>query len=620
MPSESAPQTPRRPWTLLLGPGTSLTRCLPVLEALAQDQAEAPAAIEQIADWSDLFACMDEVGSMLIDADQFGLEHLGLLKAFLKRFPSWDLALMGRDAATRPLKELLRLDQVRWVPAPMDIDTMVWLLQPPTQLYGDRSRRASARPLAAHPVTTLPDTPTSPPAPPAFTRGSVPVDSPPGNIPPGYVTRSTDDNAMWEEASPPALPSEPAPSSDADTGALATYEIPRAEPDPTETDEGRPAEFAPSGRGELSSRLQAGEADADPELNEETEAQLLAEVERILVGNSESQGATMTALAPARSAAPAMESPKPSAPQFDTAPLTEAAETLQPDLESVAAELAPLQELSPAEPQVVSEEQLDADADLDPSKLSELAAVSELAEGSEIGGEFVQEPAQPPLMPAPFFKHQVADLADIVQCVDMGLDQAAEDLLDPDSQVGVRLAARFEQLCGEVARLRQYTRTLSFMASPPGAGEQTFDLAPMLEEMLTMRRSEVDAPRYLIRTPDGLPLRSDKLLLTQALDALLFLCHASAGPGGTVRVDGRLVDDEDMPIQVSIRFPAGQLADLEPNEIVQPYALRRTLPELGPNSLAAATGILRGQGGDVELVKEPRGGLEWLIRLPRAGA
>jgi hypothetical protein len=42
------------------------------------------------------------------------------------------------------------------------------------------------------------------------------------------------------------------------------------------------------------------------------------------------------------------------------------------------------------------------------------------------------------------------------------------------------------------------------------------------------------------------------------------------------------------------------------------------LPELGANALAAAGGILSGQGGRLELRAESGGGLEWVLHLPAA--
>lgn len=252
----------------------------------------------------------------------------------------------------------------------------------------------------------------------------------------------------------------------------------------------------------------------------------------------------------------------------------------------------------------------------DPLDLGAFSALGDEAQDALGAPELPPEPGpaedDSPQRPAPYFRNQVADLADLVQCIDHSLEAAC------DAEDGDELVLRLEDLRLEVARLSQFTRTLSFLAAPPGPGSQRFDLAPMLGEMLTARGSEPEAPRYLIRTPEGedaLPVRSDRVLLTQALDAVLFLGHWCASPGGTLRVDGRLVEDE---VRVSIRFPAGALADMNLGRILEPYGLRRRLPELGANALAAASGILQGQGGRLELESDGDGGLEWLLHLPAA--
>jgi hypothetical protein len=221
---------------------------------------------------------------------------------------------------------------------------------------------------------------------------------------------------------------------------------------------------------------------------------------------------------------------------------------------------------------------------------------------------------EPPSPPAPYFRNQVADLADLVQCIDHSLEIA--DAAEEDDEKVMRL----EELRLEVARLAQFTRTLSFLAAPPVVGTQRFDLAPMLTEMLTARRSEPDAPRYLIRTPDvedSLPVRADRVLLSQALDALLYLSHWCASSEGTVRVEGQHLDASD-EVQVSIRFPADELSDMKVGQILEPYGLRRRLPELGANALGAASGILQGQQGRLDLRRHGNGGLEWLLHLPAA--
>ncbi len=225
-----------------------------------------------------------------------------------------------------------------------------------------------------------------------------------------------------------------------------------------------------------------------------------------------------------------------------------------------------------------------------------------------------------PQAPARYFRHQVADLADIVQCIDLGIDRAAEEAAGSETTEATAVATHLDELRAETVRLRQYTRTLSYLVSPPMRGDGVFDLAPMLEEMLTMRRSEPDAPRYLLRTSGELPLRADKQLLSQALDALLFLAHKGAGEEGTVRVDARLEEgiEVEAEVQLSIRFPAGLFSDISPARLLEPYALRRLLPELGANALAAAAGILRGQGCSLGLSQESSGNLEWVVILPCA--
>lgn len=263
------------------------------------------------------------------------------------------------------------------------------------------------------------------------------------------------------------------------------------------------------------------------------------------------------------------------------------------------------------------------------------AGIEDVEESAELEGASPEAPAPPPLAvaltesrvvppfppPPAYFRSQVADLADLVQCVSLELDRARDEAIRDGAVTAAAEARRLENLAAQVARLRHFTQTLSYLAAPPPVGNQLIDLEPLLQEMLSSRRGEPDAPRYLLRSSGSLVIRSDKRLLTQALDAILFLSHHGAGPNGTVRVDARAdeasVADVRGSIHVSIRFPAGPVRDVEPERIREPYALRRVLPELGANALAAAGGILAGQGGSLDLRIERGGGLEWLVRLPR---
>jgi hypothetical protein len=54
--------------------------------------------------------------------------------------------------------------------------------------------------------------------------------------------------------------------------------------------------------------------------------------------------------------------------------------------------------------------------------------------------------------------------------------------------------------------------------------------------------------------------------------------------------------------------------------IFTPYALRRVLPNLGPNALAAAQAIVVGQGGSLTLGFLDKGRASWRLELPVADA
>lgn len=227
-------------------------------------------------------------------------------------------------------------------------------------------------------------------------------------------------------------------------------------------------------------------------------------------------------------------------------------------------------------------------------------------------------PSSPPAPASEPFRAQVADLADIAQRIEFSvqaLREASEDLDDAPAD-----PRALDALTGDVARLIQFARTLGYVVSPPGPGSQLVDLTEMLELFLSeIRGSGPDAPRCLLRSNGTLRVRSDRQLLSQAFDALFFTARNAAGRGEIVRVQARR-DDEAIPplARVSIDFPAGKLRDVPAATLLEPYALRRVLPDLGPNSLAAAARILQGQGGSCRLEPQARGRLEWMVTLPLA--
>lgn len=221
--------------------------------------------------------------------------------------------------------------------------------------------------------------------------------------------------------------------------------------------------------------------------------------------------------------------------------------------------------------------------------------------------------------PPESFRAQVADLADIAQRIEFslqGLREAHEESSPPSST-----SSEVETVGREVARLVQFARTLGYLVSPPGPGVQRFELTEMLEVFLSeIRSGGPDAPRCLLRSNGPLLVRSDRQLLSQAFDALFFLARSAAARGEIVRVQARRDEDSEPPTaRISIDFPAGRLLEVPTEAIVEPYRLRRILPDLGPNALSAAVRIIEGQGGQCRLEPQSRGRLEWTVTLPLAG-
>jgi hypothetical protein len=285
-----------------------------------------------------------------------------------------------------------------------------------------------------------------------------------------------------------------------------------------------------------------------------------------------------------------------------------------PDIEDLRALAGGSQRGSPAAQPAAVRPRPQPDEEL--AEIEDILSGAEPPRGAALRPERALEEQAPPaaapaapsarLEPPPaYFKDQVADLADIAQRIQLSLEAAG------DGKRGEVL----ERVGPEVERLLQFTRTLGFLVAPPAPGAQEFDLSEMVEVFLAGTPKTADSPRLLFRGGGELPVRSDRALLAQAFDAFVFLAQNCAGKGEIVRLQTRAEGDL---CALSIQFPAGPLAELEPERILQPYGLRRAVPKLGPNALAAATGIVAGQGGRALLERVGHGRLGWRIELPRA--
>lgn len=201
--------------------------------------------------------------------------------------------------------------------------------------------------------------------------------------------------------------------------------------------------------------------------------------------------------------------------------------------------------------------------------------------------------------PPSWYRAQIADLADIVQGLDLSYQalRESQEELPEEAQTAMDLAS--ERFGGEMFRLVQFTRTLGAVSAAPGRGLHQFELATLVEEQLAgLAGSTPESPRFLFRSEGPSSVQCDKLLVYQALDAILHLADACSAPGDSVRVS---VVTDGGSVTALVDAPAGPLHGLHPAEILEPYSFRRLLPSIGPNALAAASRILDGQGGSLVL-------------------
>ena len=254
-----------------------------------------------------------------------------------------------------------------------------------------------------------------------------------------------------------------------------------------------------------------------------------------------------------------------------------------------------------------------APAHLDPELQREIAAILQRPETPSTSTPPAPAPAEP-ASPAPFFRRQVADLADIAQRLRFSLERCRE-ATDVQEESDGEGTSPIEDLDLELLRLQQFTRTLGYTASPPSRGRQGVDLQLMLEEQLTSLTADAPQPLIQFAGAEPLPVEADKGLLAQALDAVLFLALSAVGPDGTLLIEAAA---DGARARVTIAFPAGPIAGLAPATILEPYGLASVLPELGPNALSAARGIVRGQEGSLTLSAGPEDHLLWVLELPLA--
>jgi hypothetical protein len=209
----------------------------------------------------------------------------------------------------------------------------------------------------------------------------------------------------------------------------------------------------------------------------------------------------------------------------------------------------------------------------------------------------------------PHLREQIAVLADIAQRLELSFGALRETKRAPEGEL--------EGMALELRRLLRFTRALSHLASPQGQGGERFELGALVEEelaALTLKARR--APRLTWRGSGKLWVRADRVAFTMALESLLVLARACAGVGETVRVEAGAGLSDDLWIRID--FPAGPLAGIDPEKVLDPVVLAERLREIGVEEIGAAIAILRAQGAELSAYASPGEHLLLQIRMPLA--
>jgi hypothetical protein len=567
-PSESA-------WTLAIGPGHRLGKIVPLMEAL---RGEAPSpSLWRLSDVAPLLDPRGAIQRVVLDAAEIPIEDVGLVRRSL--IGGLEMVLVGGDPTGAVVRALQGEPGVRWLAWPLDTDSLNALVRYPR---GPESVRHQAGDDDLGPDDDQPRDPGSPWASPSDLRSPTEADE--------DTQRAERDDDFDEEFY----------NDDDDLENFEDDEFDYEDEEDLEVQDDFEDDLADGSlRAELlrpsadvavddsgGSERVPGDLPPPPAFPDDPE---LAAIEEIL----------------GRPGSGRVPSEDVSQGDDDTAPLT-TTDTLVPhrtepdpfDTDEPGAFLAARDAIAASDGVTMSRDEIDA---FTSEPLVDAAPLNAAHFDMEFsGGTATADPGADSAPPS-WYRDQIADLADQAQKLDLGL-RLAREMGGEDG---------LNQLEADVAGLLAFTRTLGFVAAPPARGTQELDLDTLIEEQLGgLASADEDMPRIFYRGEPGLRIRADKSLLVLALDAVLNLAARCAGPDGVVHTS------MEPGALIRIDFPAGPLAGRDASGLLDPYAVHRSVPGIGPNALAAADRILAGQGGRLAIGELEDDTLRFEIKLP----
>jgi len=182
---------------------------------------------------------------------------------------------------------------------------------------------------------------------------------------------------------------------------------------------------------------------------------------------------------------------------------------------------------------------------------------------------------------------------------------------------------RASQILGRCDQMIHRMTLLHYAANPIPLRRQAVDITKLLTTITTVQQPLFSAP-YLMNVdiqPDLHPLQGDSLLLQQAMLLLLDTVRSAMPDGGTISLIARnsLLPDEDgfhppedrtIAVQLEIAYPVCHLAETALKRLFEPFSENQKL------EWAAAHGIVRHHGGQIEVISDAVQGTRFRIYLP----
>ena len=207
----------------------------------------------------------------------------------------------------------------------------------------------------------------------------------------------------------------------------------------------------------------------------------------------------------------------------------------------------------------------------------------------------------------------VHEIRNPLNSINLNLQILEEDLSTENRGAPEGLQRRVQRIRGEVERLERILTDFRRYASLPPLTFETWDLAPLIEEVLDFnepeaQRQNVQVSRDIHKLP---PIQLDPSQFKQALLNLIINAVQAMEDGGTLTVRAKPLNGE---IQIDVE-DTGQ--GIEPEQLDKIFDLFFSAKEEGTGvGLAIVKQVIEGHGGRVNVESNPGQGTNFSIWLP----